>query len=188
MEKLILASKSPRRRELFALICPDYECEDAHFDESALRCADASERAKALARGKCESAAKHHPEAVTVGCDTVVCVNGEILEKPADRADALRMLSLLSSARHTVYTGVCIISHDEPLESFVCASDVEFFAISDEDMNAYADTDEPYDKAGAYGIQGAASRWLKRIDGDYFNIVGLPVSRIFNALRAHGIL
>ena len=129
-----------------------------------------------LARGKCLAVAKEHPGAVVLGCDTVVDVNGEVFGKPHSVEDAKRMLRALSGATHQVHTGVCV-SDGAQTKSFVDSCRVTFFPISEEEIERYTATKEPYDKAGAYAIQGRAALWLDRIEGDYYTIMGLPVSR-----------
>lgn len=128
------------------------------------------------ARGKCLAVAKDHPGAVVLGCDTVVDVGGEVFGKPHSVEDAKRMLRALSGAAHEVHTGVCV-SDGIHTESFVDSCRVTFFPISEGEIDAYTATKEPYDKAGAYAIQGRAALWLDRLEGDYYTIMGLPVSR-----------
>ncbi len=120
--------------------------------------------------------AKDHPGAVVLGCDTVVDVGGEVFGKPHSVEDAKRMLRALSGATHEVHTGVCV-SDGVRTESFVDSCRVTFFPISEGEIDAYTATKEPYDKAGAYAIQGRAALWLDRLEGDYYTIMGLPVSR-----------
>ena len=134
-----------------------------------------------LARGKCLAVSAQHPGAVVIGCDTVVDVNGEVFGKPHSEEDAKRMLRALSGAAHEVHTGVCI-SDGTRTESFVDSCRVTFFPLSGEEIDFYASTAEPYDKAGAYAIQGRAALWLDRIEGDYYTIMGLPVSRTVQLL------
>ena len=135
-----------------------------------------------LARGKCLAVAKEHPGAVVLGCDTVVDVNGEVFGKPHSLDDARRMLRALSGATHYVHTGVCV-SDGTRTESFVDTCKVTFFPLSEEEIERYAATEEPYDKAGAYAIQGRAAVWLDAIEGDYYTIMGLPVSRTVRLLE-----
>jgi MAF protein len=180
-KKIILASKSPRRRELFSLITADYECVAADVDESMVAAADASALCLELARQKCLAAALQFPENVVVGCDTVVDTDAGIIGKPHNQDQAREMLGILSKNTHKVYTGVYVKTPDTE-KSLVCTSSVEFFAVPPHEIEAYIKTDEPYDKAGGYGIQGWAARFIKRIDGDYYNIMGLPVSRLYNLL------
>lgn len=186
---IILASKSPRRRELFSLITPEYECVSPPADESGVSAEDAPSLSLELARRKCLSAAALYPERTVVGCDTVVALaDGEVLGKPRDKADARRMLSLLSGAAHSVYTGVCVARGGVEAAAFVCRTEVRFFEMSESDIEGYIATGEPFDKAGGYGAQGAAAKFIEGVEGDYFNVVGLPVSRLYGALRELGEL
>lgn len=180
--KLILASGSPRRRELLALYTPHFEVCASDFDESSVTAESPAALVEKLACGKCLAVAKTHPSCVVLGCDTVVDVGGEVFGKPHSRADAERMLRALSGAEHIVHTGVCV-SDGARTEHFVDSCRVRFFALSEEEIEAYTATDEPYDKAGAYAIQGRAALWLDGIDGDYYTIMGLPVSRTARLLE-----
>jgi septum formation protein len=184
---IVLASKSPRRRELFSLITPGYICEESSVDERAEEACGAAELCLALARRKCREVSARYPLAAVVGCDTVVEINGEILGKPASANEALAMLSRLSGRRHTVRTGV-FVCYNGVESSFVCSSAVEFFDMTQREIDEYIATGEPYDKAGGYGIQGAAAKFVKGVEGDYYNVVGLPVSRIYALLRELGAL
>lgn len=183
MEKVpfVLASASPRRRELFAMIVPEFECENADVDELC----DVPENARALclelARRKCLAVTARREGCVVIGCDTVVALDGEIFGKPHNPDEARAMLQKLSGRRHTVYTGV-YVKCSGGARRFSCRTDVEFFPISETDIARCIATPEPYDKAGGYGIQGQASKFVKGIRGDYFNVMGLPVSRLYRLL------
>lgn len=179
---LILASGSPRRRELLSLYTSDFTVCVSDFDESAVTAPTPARLVEELARGKCLAVSAQHPGAVVIGCDTVVDVNGEVFGKPHSPADAKRMLRALSGATHEVHTGVCI-SDGKRTESFVDTCRVKFFAIPEAEIDRYAATEEPYDKAGAYAIQGRAALWLDAIEGDYYTIMGLPVSRTIRLLQ-----
>lgn len=181
--KLILASASPRRRELMALAVPRYEVCVSQVDESELTAPDPAALAQVLARAKCAAVAALHPEDVVVGCDTVVDVDGQVLGKPRDKEDARRMLQLLSGRTHRVHTGVCIQAPGEQ-RLFCATTEVEFWPLDPQELEDYLATEEPYDKAGAYGIQGRAAPFVKGIRGCYFNVVGLPVSQVHRALRS----
>ena len=163
---LILASGSPRRKELLSLYTTNFTICVSDFDESTVTADTPARLVEKLARGKCLAVAKDHPGAVVLGCDTVVDVGGEVFGKPRSTEDAKRMLRALSGATHEVHT-----------ESFVDSCKVTFFPIPEEEIDAYTATKEPYDKAGAYAIQGRAALWLDRLEGDYYTIMGLPVSR-----------
>ena len=178
---LILASGSPRRRELLSLYTTDFTVCVSDFDESAVTAPTPAQLVEQLAIGKCLAVAKQHPDAVVIGCDTVVDVDGTVFGKPRDAEDAKRMLRALSGKTHQVHTGVCI-SDGTRTESFVDSCRVTFFPLGEEEIDFYASTAEPYDKAGAYAIQGRAALWLDRIEGDYYTIMGLPVSRTVQLL------
>ena len=182
---LILASGSPRRKELLARITPDFTVLTSEFDESAVSAPTPRDTAAALAKGKCLAVAVQHPADIVVGCDTVVEHEGSIYGKPRDKADARRMLTALSGADHFVHTGVCIAAPGLPggCECFCVTTRVRFFDLTAAEIEAYISTAEPYDKAGGYGIQGAAALFCEAIEGDYYNIMGLPVSRLARALR-----
>ena len=153
---LILASGSPRRQELLSLYTTDFTICVSDFDESTVTADTPAQLVEKLARGKCLAVAKDHPGAVVLGCDTVVDVGGEVFGKPHSVEDAKRMLRALSGATHEVHTGVCV-SDGLRTESFVDSCKVTFFPIPEEEIDAYTATKEPYDKAGAYAIQGRAA-------------------------------
>ena len=178
---IILASSSPRRRELMALITPDYTVRTSDVDERAIRAETPALLAQKLAAAKCRAVAESCPEDVVIGCDTVVDVDGTVFGKPHDAEDAKRMLRALSGKTHQVHTGVCIAKGDRA-EHFVDSCKVTFFPLGEEEIALYTATPEPYDKAGAYAIQGRAALWLDRIEGDYYTIMGLPVSRTVQTL------
>ena len=141
------------------------------------------EYAKRLARDKARAIFERHPDNVVLGADTIVVVDEHLLEKPRDEQDAARMLRLLSGRAHEVITGVCVVAPAfERTDAEV--TEVRFSALSETEIAGYIATGEPMDKAGAYAIQGIASRWVERIDGCYFNVVGLPVPRVSRMMRA----
>ncbi len=183
--EIVLASGSPRRRELMARITPEYRVAPGTLDESRITAPTPQALVAALAAAKCAEAAARFPAAAVVGADTVVDCGGEVFGKPRDAADAARMLRRLSGNVHEVHTGVCIQA-PAGRQAFVATSRVRFFPIPEAELEAYLATEEPYDKAGAYAIQGRAALWLDAIEGDYYNIVGFPVSRVAAALRALG--
>lgn len=180
--KLILASGSPRRRELLSLYTTEFEVCVSDFDEAGVQAESPARLVEELARGKCLSVARQHPGCVVLGCDTVVDVGGEVFGKPRDEADARRMLAALSGRTHAVHTGVCV-SDGTRTVSFADTCAVRFFPLAQEEIDAYVASAEPYDKAGAYAIQGRAALWLDRLEGDYYTIMGLPVSRTAALLR-----
>jgi septum formation protein len=180
---LVLASASPRRSELLRNAGISFRVEPAHVPEVPLTQEVPLAYAQRLAREKALVVFSRHPNEVVLGADTVVVVDNHLLEKPANAEDATRMLRLLSGRSHQVITGVCVVAPG--FERTVAEiTDVSFSPLSDEEIAGYVATGEPMDKAGAYGIQGIASRWIKRIEGCYFNVVGLPVHRVYGLLRA----
>lgn len=187
MEKLILASKSPRRRELMGKITEIFSCVDSNADESIVRESDPELLCVALARLKCSAAAKEHADSVVIGCDTIVYSDGLILGKPKDREEAFSMLRRLSGATHSVYTGVWVIGKGIN-EGFFEKTDVTFCKMSESEIEGYVATGDPFDKAGGYGIQNKAACFVRSINGDYFNVMGLPVSPLYAFLKKHGVI
>ena len=176
--KVVLASASPRRKELIKLIFEDFTVLPAECDETLPDGIDAKEAVEYLSKIKNDATkALLNGEALVISADTVVAVDGEILGKPIDKEDARRMMNLLSGRIHQVYTGITV-SQGEKTHTFSEKTDVEFLKLSEQEIEDYISTSEPYDKAGAYGIQGKASLLIKGINGDYFNVVGLPVARL----------
>ena len=176
--KVILASASPRRQELIKLIFDSVEILPADCDETLPEGIGAREAVEYLSRIKNEASAKlTEKENLVVSADTVVSVDNEILGKPIDKEDARRMISLLSGKVHQVYTGVTI-SLNGKAKTFSEKTDVEFFDLTEEEIEEYISSKEPYDKAGAYGIQGKAGLLIKGINGDYYNVVGFPIARL----------
>jgi septum formation protein len=186
---LILASASPRRQDLLRSAGIPFSVQPADVDETPLPGEDPRECAERLAREKALKVAKSTPDDLVLGADTVVVVGGEMLAKPADAADAARMLRILSGREHQVITGVCLVqpgtagqrSADKTASETTVVTMNE---LSEEEIREYVATGEPMDKAGGYAIQGIASRWIPRIQGDYSNVVGLPVALVYRMLRA----
>ena len=179
--KFVLASKSPRRKEILSDLGLEFDIITADTDES---CDITDPRLfveeLALRKGRAV-AGEIDGDTVIIASDTVVACGGEILGKPKDRADARRMLDMLSGSKHDVISGIALITKDKA----AVASEVThviFDTLTESDKEIYLDSDEPYDKAGAYAIQGLASMWIKGIEGDYFNVVGLPVKRLHDLL------
>jgi septum formation protein len=181
-QRIILASASPRRRELLSLIGLEHEVRPMDIDERTVGEAPRV-YAERLAREK--AAAAHLPDAITIGCDTIVVVDGLILGKPRDQADATRMLTALSGRSHLVMTAVAV-AHEEGLVSDVVQVGVTFRSLSRSDIDDYIKTGEPMDKAGAYGIQGFGATIVDRVDGDYFAVMGLPLNRLVRLLESIG--
>ena len=184
---LILASASPRRRELLEKFGVPFLVDPAAGPELPPAGATPAETVQALSAAKAGEVARRHPGCVVIGADTVVEQNGVILGKPRDEQDAFRMLRALSGREHRVYTGVTVtngaatLSHAEETRVF-------FRALTDREIRAYIATGEPMDKAGAYGYQDFASLFVERIEGDYFNVVGLPLCRLGYMLETLGVI
>ena len=183
---MILASQSPRRKQLLTLITPNFTVQTSDVDESESMIFPPKALAKSLAKAKCLAVAATHKNETVIGCDTVVEIDGEVLGKPADEADAARMISLLSGRTHLVHTGVCISKNGFSI-SFAETTYVFFDHISQSDIAKYIKTAEPYDKAGAYGIQGWAAKYTRGIGGCYYNVMGLPVAHIAKILQKFNV-
>ncbi len=181
MRPLILASNSPRRRELLAELGYSFRVEPSSFEERE-RGLSAHDTALAFARGKAEEVFSRFPEAVVLGADTVVSLDGAILGKPKDKEDAARMLRLLGGRTHTVYTGVCVLLRGHR-EERVEATEVDFFPLTEEVIGQYVASGLPLDKAGAYGIQDGYPL-VRSIRGSYTNVVGLPTETVGTMLAA----
>jgi len=178
---LILASASPRRSELLRHAGIVFTVEPAHVHEQTRPQEPPLQYAQRLARDKAQDVFARHSDNVVLGADTIVVADEHLLEKPLDEADAARMLRILSGRAHQVITGVCLFAPGfERTEAEI--TEVRFAPMSDQEIAEYVATREPMDKAGAYAIQGIASRWAERIDGCYFNVVGLPVHRVYRML------
>lgn len=174
--EIILASKSPRRRELFKQICSSFTAMDSGVDELAIPKEPVLFYAERLARAKAIETAKKHPESIVIGCDTTVVFEDNVLGKPKDKEDLRKMLNLLSGKTHQVITGVCF-SLDGKTSSFSQTTYVTFYDLTKQEIEDYIATDEPWDKAGGYAIQGSGALFIKEIKGDYYNVVGLPLAR-----------
>lgn len=185
--RVILASASPRRRELLALVGIEHEVVPANIDESYQQGETPRQHAERLARGKASALqGKVDGDALIIGSDTIVVVDGDVLGKPTDRAHAEAMLRRLSGRSHTVMTGVAV-RWREQLVSDLVEVDVSFRLLSDDDIARYVDTGEPMDKAGAYGIQGYGATIVDRVDGDYFAVMGLPLNRLVRLIESLGL-
>lgn len=183
---LVLASQSPRRQEILTQAEIPFLVRPADVDEEPLAHENPEEHVRRLARRKAEAIAAR-PGDVVLGADTVVVVDGEILGKPEDRTDAEQMLRKLSGREHVVITGVCLRAPDKTVVE-VESTVVHFRALSEDEIRGYAASGEPLDKAGGYAIQGLASKFIDRIEGCYFNVVGLPVALVYRKLKELGAL
>ena len=182
--RVILASASPRRRELLRLIGVEHEVRPADIDERYLPHETPRAHAERLAREKATTI--HEDDAVTIGSDTIVVVDGDVLGKPRDRAHAAEMLRRLSGRSHVVMTGVAVCWQDR-IASGLEEVAVTFRVLTDVEIERYIDTGEPMDKAGAYGIQGFGATIVERVDGDYFAVMGLALNRLMGLCRSLGL-
>ncbi len=174
---IILASASPRRQELLGVIFDEFRCVPADIEEIVPDGMDPFYVPEYLACQKALHISKQYPDSLVIGSDTAVICGNEIFGKPKDNADAERMIRALSGKTHYVVTGCCVFLNGKSM-SFAEKTAVEFYELTDDEIKAYVSTGEPMDKAGAYGIQGDGSLLVKGICGDFFNVVGLPVSRL----------
>lgn len=177
---IILASQSPRRRELLKYITNEFEIKCSNADETLPK--DISPKDAVLYLSDIKANQFKTENDIVIGADTIVSIDNKILGKPKNKDDAFKMLSTLSGREHSVFTGVTIIKGNQK-KSFCSETKVKFFDLSDKDINNYIDTNEPMDKAGAYGIQGFGSLLVENINGDYFNVVGLPISKLNQVLK-----
>lgn len=175
--KLVLASKSPRRSEILKNAGYEFIVRVADADETIPDGTKPEDAVVFLAARKAMAVDRADDE-IVLGADTIVVLDNKILGKPKNREDAYNMLKSLSGRVHSVFTGVCIIENGKSI-TFSEETQVEFLSLTDDEIYKYIDTNDCYDKAGAYGIQGYASKFVRRINGDYFNVVGLPISAIF---------
>ena len=191
MKKIILASSSPRRKALLEQVGIPFEVVESNVDEKIDVENSPYEWVKAISAKKARAVARLIEEdAVIIGADTIITDLGKILEKPKDRRDACHMLHSLQGKTHTVYTGLTVINKDngDVVESnYVAATDVTMRSLSDQEIETYVNTAEPFDKAGGYAIQGKGSILVESIHGDYYTVVGLPLTLLYTALKEFGI-
>lgn len=184
MKPLILASQSPRRKELMALLPWSFEIKLKEVEEHIDPLLSPEENVKALALQKAEVVANQNVDQMVIGADTIVCLDGEIMGKPINKAHAKAMLEKLSGKSHHVFTGVAIIGKQhQVLENFYIETKVKMQELSVQEIEAYLETEEPLDKAGAYGIQGYGARYIEGIEGDYYNVMGLPIHALYEKLK-----
>ena len=179
---IILASQSPRRKELLELAGIEHRVIVSQVDEILDEDLDVAGQVQDLAIQKACAVAELFPQETIIGADTIVVFGGKILGKPKNEEDAFNMLKSLSGKTHQVITGLAVITKDKVYKT-VSVNDVTFYDLSDEEIYKYIETNEPMDKAGSYAIQGIASRYIKSINGDYFAIMGLPVSKLYHILK-----
>jgi septum formation protein len=183
---VILASQSPRRRELLTLVGIAHSVRPADIDEAYLAGESPRAHCERLAREKAQTVGARQPEALVIGSDTIVVVDGDVLGKPRNEAHAAEMLGRLSGRSHVVMTAVAVQWRGVEM-SAVEEVGVTFHALSPDDIAAYIATGEPMDKAGAYGIQGFGATIVQRVDGDYFAVMGLPLQRMVHLMRELGV-
>lgn len=191
MKEVVLASASPRRKELLSQIGMEFRICLSEKDEVSTG-SHPSEIVKDLSFIKAEDVfSKGNQDAIVIGADTIVAYEGKVLGKPKDKEQAYEMIKMLQGKVHQVYTGVSILWKQDDVvktNSFYEATDVEVYAMSEEEIQDYVSTSEPYDKAGGYGIQGYFARYVKQIRGDYNNVVGLPVGKLYQVLNSLNLL
>ena len=187
MEKnIILASNSPRRKQLLKMAGIRFTVLPSDVPEMVPEFVTDEKRAQFLAELKASYTSVFHPKDIIIGADTTVICEGRLMGKPATREEAKEMLRFLSGKVHTVYTGVCLIwSDEEDAECFSSETKVEFYPLTEKQIEEYVASGEPMDKAGAYGIQGLGSTLVKRIEGDYYTVVGLPIAEVVRRLKKH---
>lgn len=182
MKNIILASASPRRKELLTLAGVEFSVDVADADESLPEGIEPQEAVKLLSKIKAEAVFEKHPDSIVIGADTVVSVDSTILGKPGDYDEANKMLTALSGKTHFVYTGVCLLSKEKCI-TFCEKTEVEFYPLSQKEIDDYIASKDCFDKAGGYGIQTNGCVLVKGIRGDYFNVVGLPVAQTVRKLK-----
>lgn len=179
--EIILASSSPRRKELLSSVIPEFKTIAPQVDESSVQDSAPVGLVRKLSYLKANAIAQDHENALIIGCDTVVWIEGQILGKPKNKDEARQMLKLLSGKKHNVTTGVCVINNDKATQ-FEKTTQVSFYSLTDDEIERYIETDEPYDKAGGYGIQELGGLFVKKIKGDYYTVVGLPIAKLNRVL------
>lgn len=188
LKKVILASASPRRATLLHNLGLDFTTVPASIDESILLHENPAEAAMRIAAAKAQAIGSSHPDAVIIAADTMVVCEGQILGKPVDDREAYGMLSTLSGNVHEVITGLCVLNSSGAIKDVDYENTRVFFhEIDSEEIKAYIASGEPQDKAGAYGIQGRAAIFVARLEGCYYNVVGLPLSRLYLMLKRQGM-
>lgn len=181
MGDIILASRSPRRKKLMAQITDNFKVVPSGFDEDGISEKDPFLLVRVLSLSKASTIDAKSGD-IVIGCDTVVYLDGEIFGIPQDKDAARTILKKLSGKTHSVITGICVLENNN-IHQFETETLVTFFPLTDDEIESYIETDEPYDKAGGYGIQGTASLFVEKIEGDYQNVVGMPVARLYRVLR-----
>lgn len=182
---VILASRSPRRIELLKMIFDEFDVIPSNYDESRDTLPDCTSLVRRLAQMKAQSVLnsnENFQDSLIIGCDTLVCCKGQLLGIPQDRDSARQMLTLLSGNKHSVITGVCLAYKGE-MHIFHSETRVKFYSLTDDEIEQYISSNEPYDKAGGYGIQSLGGLLAESIEGDYYNAVGLPIARLYREIK-----
>ena len=182
--KVILASKSPRRKELLEMLKIDFDIIVSDADEQIDHNNDLVKEIEKLSYRKAQAVFKDHQDALVIGSDTVVRIADQVLGKPKDHDEAKAMLRSLSDKTHEVVTAVTILYQDQ-IETFSSIAKVTFYPLSEQEIEDYIATNEPFDKAGSYAIQGDAARFIRSIEGDYYTIVGLPLAELYHRLKKY---
>ncbi len=186
MKRLILASSSPRRKELLEQANLTFSIKTSSIEEVVDPSFSPAEVVQSLALQKAKAVAGSFTDDVVLGADTIVVLDNEILGKPKDKDDAIRMLKMLSGQTHFVYTGVAMVVNDN-IRTFTVETRVTFWDLTEDEITFYTNSPQPYDKAGSYGIQDFGATFVKEIEGDYFAVVGLPIARTVRELKQFGI-
>ena len=182
-EKFILASSSPRRKDLLKSLGFEFDVIPASVDESMRKSESPMEHSYRLAREKARNVAKRYPEKWVIAADTIVIIDGKILGKPKSEAEAFEMFKRISGRVHTVITAFCILKQEGPTYENHAESKVKIAHLADEEIRWYISTGEPLDKAGAYGAQGIGAMFIKKINGSYTNVVGLPLAELIEGMK-----
>ena len=184
MPKVILASQSPRRKELLSLLGIEYQTIPSDINETINLNNDLVKEIEKLSYQKANHIYQNHQDCIVIGADTIVKIGNKVLGKPKTYEEANQMLHLLSNNTHEVVTGVTIISNDK-IETFSQIAKVTFFQLTDEEIDEYIKTNEPMDKAGAYAIQGIGAKFIKTITGDFYTIMGLPIGELYHRIQKY---
>lgn len=186
-QQVILASKSPRRKELLLRLIPSFSIVDSTIEETYPSTLKPTQIPVYLAIKKAKNIVQNFPDALIIAADTIVCIDHQILGKPKDQEDAKKMMQCLSGRTHQVITGVCLLKGKQMCH-FFCKTAVKFSKMSEEEINDYVLHADIYDKAGAYAIQKEASKFIVSIQGDYYNVVGLPIHKLYQKLKKMNVL
>ena len=184
MNKIILASQSPRRKELLSLLKINFDAIPADIEEQINLNNDLVEEIEKLSYQKAFHIYKDHKDALVIGADTIVKINNQVLGKPRSYEQAKKMLEILSNNTHEVVTGVTILNGDKK-ETFSNVAKVTFYPLTEQEIDEYIKTNEPMDKAGAYAIQGLGAKFIKSIEGDFYTIMGLPIAELYHRLQKY---